>query len=92
MPTSTSTVKLTVARWGDFGDRLQITATVDGVAPSRDRVGELLSVTYRDRCVAWVEMPIGADSASVIAEVQRRADWLLGSRCPEMDRFPLSFS
>jgi hypothetical protein len=92
MPTSTSTVNLTVARFGNFGDRMQITATVDGIAPSRDRVGEILSVSYRDRTVAWVEMPTGADSAAVIAEVQRRADYLLGSRCPEMGRFPLSFS
>lgn len=87
----TSTVQLTVTRWGDFGDRLAIRATVDGVAPAADRVGEILSVSYRGLSVAWVEMPIGADRLAVVAELQRRADWLLGSRCPDMDRFPLSF-
>ena len=86
-----ATVNLTVDRWGDFGDRLQMTATVDGIAPSPDRVGELLSVSYRGRSVAWIEFPIGADRQAVAAALLARADWYLGSRCPEMGTYPLTF-
>jgi hypothetical protein len=91
MPTLTPTVTLAVTRWGDFGDRLQITAMVDGIAPSHDRVGEIMSVSYRGRSVAWIEFPIGADRQAVAEAMLARADWFLGSRCPEMETYPLTF-
>jgi hypothetical protein len=83
-------VALDVARHGDFGDCLQLTATVDGQAPP-SYGGELLLIRYRGRTVAWVTMPTEAPRKTVIAAVLKRADWFLGSRCPDMGSYPLEF-
>jgi len=82
-------VALTVTRYGDFGDRLSMSATVGGVPPG-ERC-DILAAIYRGRHVAWVDMPTGADRAAVAAAVLARADWYLGSRCPDMAAYPLSF-
>jgi hypothetical protein len=85
------TVKLAVTRFGDFGDALSVSATVDGIAPGRNGC-DTLAVSYRGRVKAWVDFPLGADRAAVVAAVLNRADWLLGSRCPDMGAYPLAFS
>jgi hypothetical protein len=82
-------VCLAVTSYGDFGDRLYMAATVDGVAPG-DRC-EIVAAVYRGRHVAWIDCPIGADRDAVAAAVLRRADWFLGSRCPDMANYPLTF-
>ena len=86
-----SAVKLAVTRFGDFGDALSVSATVDGIAPGRNGC-DTLAVSYRGRVKAWVDFPLGADRAAVVAAVQRRADWLLGGRCPDMGAYPLEIS
>ncbi|MFN9113390.1 MAG: hypothetical protein ACK5XN_25240 [Bacteroidota bacterium] len=82
-------VTLTVTRYGDFGDRLQLNAIVDGV--SADDRCDILSVIYRGRDVAWITFPLGADRDAVVATVLAKSDWFLGSRCPDMVNFPLTF-
>jgi hypothetical protein len=89
-PAHACDVALTVARYGDFGDCLALAATVDGVAPG-ERC-ELISVGYRGRSVAWVTLPTGAPRAAVEAAVLSRASWFLGSRCPDLATYPLTFS
>ena len=84
------TVALTVARYGDFGDCLALAATVDGEAPG-ERC-ELISVSYRGRSVAWVTLPTGASREAVQTALLSRASWFLGSRCPDMNAYPLSFA
>jgi hypothetical protein len=83
------TVALAVARYGGFGDCLALAATVNGVAPG-ERC-ELISVGYRGRSVAWVTLPTGTSHEAVQAALLSRADWFLGSRCPDMNAYPLSF-
>ena len=85
------TVKLAVTRFGDFGDALSVSANVDGIAPGRGHC-DTLAVSYRGRVKAWVDFPLGADRAAVVAAVLNRADWLLGSRCPDMGAYPLEIS
>jgi hypothetical protein len=84
-------VKLAITRFGDFGDALSVSAMVDGIAPGRNGCN-VLAVSYRGRVQAWVDFPLGADRAAVVAAVINRADWLLGSRCPNMDTYPLEIS
>jgi hypothetical protein len=83
------TVALAVTSYGDFGDRLSMSATVDGVAPG-DRC-DILAAVYRGRSVAWITLPLGADRNAVAAAVLAKADWYLGSRCPDMANYPLAF-
>ena len=83
-------VALAIARLGDFGDPVALAATVNGTAPGQRC--EILSIHYRGRCVAWVTMPVGASRDAVAAAVLSRASWFLGSRCPEMETHPLSFT
>lgn len=83
-------VSLAVTRFGDFGDHLAMAATVDGAAPGEWSC-DILSVYYRGRSVALVSFPMGADRQAVSAAVLARADYFLGSRCPDMDNYPLSF-
>jgi hypothetical protein len=85
-----SSVSLSVTRYGDFGDRLALAATVDSTAPG-ERC-DLVTVSYRGRQVAWVTMPLGACRDSVVNAVLNRANWFLGSRCPDMDNYPLTFN
>ena len=83
------TVALSVTSYGNFGDRLSMSATVDGVAPG-DRC-DILAAFYRGRSVAWITLPLGADRVAVAKAVLAKAEWYLGSRCPNMASYPLSF-
>jgi hypothetical protein len=89
-PAPACEVSIAVVRYGDFGDCLALAATVDGLAPGKRC--ELLSVSYRGRSVAWVTLPTGAPRAAVEAAVLSRASWFLGSRCPDMATYPLTFN
>jgi hypothetical protein len=83
------TVKLSVLRYGNFGERLQLSACVDGVEPNNN--SDILNISYRDNVVAWVFFPIGSDKNGIIEAVRNKADYYLGSRCPDMENHPLEF-
>jgi len=83
-------IALAIAWHGDFGDPVALAATVDGIAPGQRC--EMLSVQYRGRSVGWITLPLGASPAAVAAAVLSRASWFFGTRCPEMETYPLSFT
>ena len=87
--TTAQALKITVVRFGDFGDALSLTA----VAESRPAIGwpTGVGVKYRGRVVAWIDHPAAVAEADVQAAVLSQASWLLGGRCPEMDAYRLSF-
>jgi hypothetical protein len=85
-------VKLIVTRYGDYGDRLSMAAIVNGIDPKFCHAPNILAVVYRGRHVAWIEVPVAvADHADVESAILARADYFLGSRCPDMANYPLSF-
>jgi hypothetical protein len=85
-------VKLVVRRYGDYGDRLSMSAIVNGIDPKFCPAPNILAVIYRGRHVAWIEVPIAiADQTTIESAILAKADYFLGDRCPDMTNYPLTF-
>jgi hypothetical protein len=85
-------VELVVTRYGNYGDRLSMAAIVNGIDPKFCHAPNILAVVYRGRHVAWVDVPVAAvDCADIESAILASAGYFLGSRCPDMANYPLSF-
>jgi hypothetical protein len=91
MSTATATIEFAIARYGDFGDAMVLKATGDA-APSPNKVGQILNVLYRGRCVAWIEFAAHIDPSEVSAAFMKKADYYIGSRAPEINKYGVEFN